>query len=69
MNLCFSLAQAGGASAMAWLMQGRQSYTLLFWLSSIALAVSALCVVAIAMLRTRPGAQVEPGSLFSRRVP
>jgi predicted MFS family arabinose efflux permease len=69
MNLCFSLAQAGGASAMAWLMQGRQSYTLLFWLSSIALAVSALCVVAIAMLRTRPDAHVEPGSLFSRRVP
>jgi hypothetical protein len=54
---------------MAWLMQGRQSYMLLFWLSSIALAVSALCVVAIAMLRTRPGAHVEPGSLLSRRVP
>jgi MFS family permease len=69
MNLCFSLAQAGGASVMVWLMQGRQSYALLFWISSIALAVSALCVVAIAMLRTRPGVQAEPDSLFSRRAP
>jgi predicted MFS family arabinose efflux permease len=50
MNLCFSLAQAGGASAMVWLMQGRQSYAVLFWISGSALAISALCVVAIAML-------------------
>jgi predicted MFS family arabinose efflux permease len=42
MNLCFSLAQAGGASVMVWLMQGRQSYAILFWLSGAALAVSAL---------------------------
>jgi len=50
MNLCFSLAQAGGASGMVWLMQGRQSYAILFWLSGAALAISALCIVAIAML-------------------
>ncbi|MGO4475347.1 YbfB/YjiJ family MFS transporter [Massilia sp. 2TAF26] len=53
MNLCFSLAQAGGASGMVWLMHGRQSYAILFWISAAALAVSALCVVAIAMLRFR----------------
>jgi predicted MFS family arabinose efflux permease len=50
MNLCFSLAQAGGASAMVWLMQGRQSYAILFWLSGSALAISALCIVAIGLL-------------------
>jgi MFS family permease len=53
MNLCFSLAQAGGASAMAALMGGRASYALLFWISSAALAVSALCIVAIGVLRRR----------------
>ena len=53
MNLCFSLAQAGGASAMVALMSGRASYAILFWVSSFALALSALCVVAIAVLRWR----------------
>jgi MFS family permease len=57
MNLCFSLAQAGGASAMVALMGGRASYAILFWISSAALAVSALCVVAIAVLRQRQAAQ------------
>jgi predicted MFS family arabinose efflux permease len=57
MNLCFSLAQAGGASAMVALMGGRTSYAVLFWISSAALAVSALCVVAIAVLRRRQAAQ------------
>lgn len=55
MNLCFSLAQAGGASAMVWLMAGRHSYALLFLISAIALAVSVLCIVAIALLRQRSG--------------
>jgi hypothetical protein len=59
MNLCFSLAQAGGASAMVTLMAGRESYAVLFWISSAALAVSALCVVAIAVLRQRRGALQE----------
>jgi MFS family permease len=62
MNLCFSLAQAGGASAMVWLMGGRQSYAPLFWLSAVALAVSAACVVAIALLRTHPGLHAQSGS-------
>ena len=57
MNLCFSLAQAGGASAMVALMGGRASYAVLFWISSAALAVSALCIVAIALLRQRQAAQ------------
>jgi predicted MFS family arabinose efflux permease len=57
MNLCFSLAQAGGASFMVWLMQGRQSYAILFWLSGAALAVSALCIVAIALLPRPSSAQ------------
>jgi MFS family permease len=57
MNLCFSLAQAGGASAMVALMGGRTSYAVLFWISSAALAVSALCVVAIAVLRRHQAAQ------------
>ena len=62
MNLCFSLAQAGGASGMVWLMHGRQSYAILFWISAAALAVSALCVVAIAMLRFRhPTGDARPG--------
>jgi MFS family permease len=59
MNLCFSLAQAGGASAMVTLMAGRESYAVLFWISSAALAVSALCVVAIAVLRQRHAAREE----------
>jgi len=57
MNLCFSLAQAGGASAMVALMAGRTSYAILFWISWIALAVSALCVAAIAVLRRRDAAR------------
>jgi MFS family permease len=57
MNLCFSLAQAGGASIMVWIMSGRQSYSVLFWISGLALAVSALCIVAIAVLRQRSGAR------------
>jgi MFS family permease len=61
MNLCFSLAQAGGASAMVALMAGRASYSVLFWISSAALAVSALCVVAIAVLRQRHAAREELG--------
>ncbi|MES2758229.1 MAG: YbfB/YjiJ family MFS transporter [Pseudomonadota bacterium] len=53
MNFGFSLAQAGAASAMVWLMAGRQSYALLFVISSSALAISALCIGAIALLRQR----------------
>lgn len=60
MNLCFSLAQAGGASAMTALMEGRASYAILFWISAGALALSALCIVAIAALRRR---QVPEGEL------
>jgi MFS family permease len=59
MNLCFSLAQAGGASAMVTLMSGRASYAVLFWISSFALALSALCVLAIGALRWRHAAQEE----------
>jgi MFS family permease len=62
MNLCFSLAQAGGASVMVAIMGGRASYAVLFWISSAALAVSALCVAAIAMLRQRHGARGEIGA-------
>jgi MFS family permease len=62
MNLCFSLAQAGGASAMVALMGGRASYAVLFWISSFALAVSALCIVAIAVLRRRQAAHQEFGT-------
>jgi MFS family permease len=61
MNLCFSLAQAGGASAMVTLMAGRPSYAILFWISSAALAVSALCVAVIAVLRQRDAARQELG--------
>jgi MFS family permease len=53
MNFCFSLAQAGAASAMVWLMGARQSYALLFVISSAALAISALCIGTIALLRQR----------------
>jgi MFS family permease len=53
MNFGFSLAQAGAASAMVWLMGARQSYALLFVISSSALAISALCIGAIALLRQR----------------
>jgi hypothetical protein len=62
MNLCFSLAQAGGASVMVAIMGGRASYAVLFWISSAALAVSALCVAAIAMLRQRHAARGEIGA-------
>jgi MFS family permease len=62
MNLCFSLAQAGGASVMVWIMHGRQSYAVLFWLSGAALAVSALCIVGIALLRRGSGARAGTGS-------
>lgn len=62
MNLCFSLAQAGGASAMVALMTGRSSYAILFWISWIALAVSALCVLAIAVLRRRAAARMPLSS-------
>jgi hypothetical protein len=61
MNLCFSLAQAGGASAMVTLMAGRPSYAVLFSISSAALAVSALCVAVIAVLRQRDAARQELG--------
>jgi len=60
MNLCFSLAQAGGASAMVALMSGRTSYAVLFWISGTALAVSALCVLAIAVLRRQQATGGEP---------
>ncbi|WP_426174269.1 YbfB/YjiJ family MFS transporter [Massilia sp. TWR1-2-2] len=53
MNFGFSLAQAGAASAMVWLMGARLSYALLFVISSSALAISALCIGAIALLRQR----------------
>lgn len=62
MNLCFSLAQAGGASAMVALMAGRSSYAILFWISWVALAVSALCVLAIAVLRQREAARMPLSS-------
>jgi len=65
MNLCFSLAQAGGASAMVALMSGRASYAILFWISSFALAVSALCVVAIAVMRWRHAADEELGTAIA----
>ncbi|MFC0254706.1 YbfB/YjiJ family MFS transporter [Massilia consociata] len=61
MNLCFSLAQAGGASAMVWIMAGRQSYALLFVISAVALAVSVLCILAIALLRQRAGTLATSG--------
>jgi MFS family permease len=57
MNFCFSLAQAGAASAMVWMMGARQSYALLFVISSVALAISALCIGAIALLRQREAGQ------------
>lgn len=55
MNCGFSLAQAGAASIMVSIMGGRHSYALLFAISSAALAVSALCIGAIALLRQREG--------------
>lgn len=63
MNLCFSLAQAGGASAMVALMSGRASYAVLFWISGAALAVSALCVPAIALLRRQQAVRGEPDAV------
>jgi MFS family permease len=59
MNFGFSLAQAGAASVMVSIMSGRQSYALLFSISSAALAVSALCIAIIPMLQ-RHGA---PGKM------
>ncbi len=53
MNLGFALAQACVASLMVALMSTRQSYAILFWISSAALVLSALCIVAIALLRFR----------------
>jgi MFS family permease len=53
MNFGFSLAQAGAASIMVSMMSTRHSYALLFVISSVALAVSALCIGAIALLRQR----------------
>lgn len=57
MNFGFSLAQAAGASAMVWIMGARHSYALLFVISSAALAISALCIGAIALLRQRDARQ------------
>jgi MFS family permease len=51
MNFCFSLAQAGVASIMVTIMSTRHSYAVLFSISGAALALSALCIAAIAMLR------------------
>ena len=53
MNFGFSLAQALAASLMVSIMSTRHSYALLFVISSVALAVSALCIGAIALLRQR----------------
>ncbi len=53
MNFGFSLAQAGAASIMVSMMSARHSYALLFIISSAALAISALCIGAIALLRQR----------------
>jgi MFS family permease len=53
MNFGFSLAQAGAASIMVSIMSTRHSYALLFVISSAALAVAAVCIGAIAMLRQR----------------
>ena len=65
MNFWFSLAQAGAASVMVSIMSARQSYAVLFSISGAALALSALCIVAIAMLRRQAREQVkcEPGML------
>lgn len=57
MNFCFSLAQAGAAAIMVSIMSTRQSYAVLFAISGAALALSALCIVAIAMLRQRHARQ------------
>jgi MFS family permease len=57
MNFGFSLAQAGAASIMVSIMSSRHSYAVLFLISSVALALSALCIVAIAMLRQRHARQ------------
>lgn len=64
MNCGFSLAQAGAAAIMVSVMSGRQSYALLFAASSAALALSALCIVAIALLRER--VKCQPGILPSK---
>jgi MFS family permease len=57
MNFGFSLAQAGAASVMVSIMSVRQSYSVLFVTSSAALALSALCILGIAMLRQRHARQ------------
>jgi MFS family permease len=53
MNFGFSLAQAGAAGIMVSIMSTRQSYAVLFVISSAALVLSALCILAIAMVRQR----------------
>ena len=75
MNVGFSLAQAGGASAMVALMAGRASYGLLFIISAAALALSSGCIGLIILLRTkvecRTGialkAEYETGPLWPSR--
>lgn len=75
MNVGFSLAQAGGASAMVALMAGRASYGLLFIISSSALLLSGVCIGLIIVLRAKveclPGiatkAQHETGPLWPSR--
>lgn len=75
MNVGFSLAQAGGASAMVALAAGRASYDLLFIISSVALLLSGVCIGLIILLRTKvecqPGiatkAENETGPLWPSR--
>jgi MFS family permease len=75
MNVGFALAQAGGASVMVALMANRTSYALLFAISSAALALSALCIAAIAVRRGAvecesgilPKAEYETGPLRPSR--
>jgi MFS family permease len=60
MNFGFSLAQAGAASIMVSIMSTRHSYALLFVISSVALAISALCIGAIALLHRREQRALAP---------
>ncbi len=59
MNVGFSLAQAGGASAMVALMAGRSSYSLLFAISTLCLLLSSACIGAIMLLRSK--VECQPG--------
>lgn len=68
MNLCFSLAQAGGASVMVWLMEGRTSYALLFWISAVALAISACCMLAIGPLQRRAPVKCRIDTSLQRQI-